>query len=57
MNKLISSNVDKKFLIVLFDNLVDEVRNKCKKRQNDAIDLGKKNIQILSIEKIIESKL
>ena len=57
VNKLISSNVDKKFLIVLFDNLVDEVKNKCKNRRNDPLDLDKKNIQVLSIEKIIESKL
>lgn len=57
VNKLINSDVDRKILVVLFGNLVEKVKNRCKNRKKDPIDLDEKNIQVLSIEEIIKSKL
>ncbi len=57
VKKLIDLNADKKYLIVLFNQLIEEAAIKCKNRRRNKIDLDKNNIQILSIEKIIGSNI
>ena len=57
VDKLIQSKANRKFLVVLFENLVEEARRKCKSRKKNPIDLQQHNIEVLSIEKISGSSL
>ncbi len=57
VKKLKDSDADKKFLVVLFEKLIEKAEGRCKKRRNNPIDLDKHNILILSIEKMIGSTL
>lgn len=57
VDKLIQSKADRKFLVVLFESLVEEAQRRCKSRKKNPIDLGRYNIEVLSIEKISGSSL
>jgi len=51
------SDVDKKFLIVLFEKLIKEAKTRCKNSRKIHVNLDKNDIQVLSIEKMINSSL
>lgn len=53
VEKLMNSKADKKFLVVLFEQLIKEAKKRCKNRRKNPVDLHKHGIQVLSIEKII----
>jgi hypothetical protein len=53
VKKLMESNADKKFLVVLFEQLTEEAKRRCKNRRKNPIDLDEQDIQVLSIEKMI----
>jgi hypothetical protein len=53
VKKLVNSKADKKFLVVLFEELIEEAKKRCKNRSKNPVDLHKHGIQVLSIEKII----
>ncbi len=53
IEKLINSKANKKFLVVLFEQLIEEAKGRCKNRRKKPIDLDKHSVQVLSIEKMI----